>query len=376
MSFDKKYQQILETLDSILTSPRWEAEVKSFVDEYCITFIASDEESLLEHYKYYSDYCDLVDRKLQERLDEHGISKADFSEALTIFQQTSVERQKFSSLEQLFAAIDFLAFNIMCVNRNIEIESEASGEGKNKLLQCHSAPMRLKFGSEEDNIHEETRPTKIEHVRTESSLFKRSVERGLYFVDDITEPRTRICSENVGDNGDNCDMDVEEMSRDEVQVVECYQIPHNHKNGAETTVGSTIDPRTRICSESIGDNGEMDVEEISRDEVTSHQIPHNHKIDTETTAGSITKPRTCICSERVGDKGDDCEIDIEEMSRDEVQVVKSHQLPHSHNTGLETTIAVYSNYFQSVNSKKEENKVNRFSFSSSVSCIQHYFNFC
>lgn len=157
---EEKCLSILETLTSILDSPRWDAEVKSFIDEYCITFVGSDEENRLEHHTVYKDYRILVDEKLQERLNEHGISDADLSYALStrVLQQMDVEQERLQLLDQLLAVTDFSAFKLICIKRNITLESEAIGdksmshdaENDQEFESMKSKPMRLNFESEED----------------------------------------------------------------------------------------------------------------------------------------------------------------------------------------------------------------------------------
>lgn len=131
---------VMDALSSILNSPRWEAEVRSFIDEYCLTFVSfeQEEESLLDHHELFMKYQTLFDERLRERLDEHNISENDLSIALSNFcQMEHVEEERTRLLQQLLGVLDFSAFKLLCMNRNLALQGNHGGEIGDSLLPSY-----------------------------------------------------------------------------------------------------------------------------------------------------------------------------------------------------------------------------------------------
>ena len=63
----KNCDWIVDCVSSILVSPRWEAEVLSFIDENCIIF-DNEEENKLQFTNVHRDFIDLVDSVLKESI--------------------------------------------------------------------------------------------------------------------------------------------------------------------------------------------------------------------------------------------------------------------------------------------------------------------
>ena len=155
---------ILENLWSILTSPRWAAEVKSFVDEYCITFVDCGDENnnQVEHHALYKEFLSLVDEKLKERLGEINLFEEDLTAAFTTFENISSghesEGLRDNVLQQLLSYADFSEFKIMCIERNIALQSEiitdeASIHETQRLnIAIKRKPITLTFTPTKDNV--------------------------------------------------------------------------------------------------------------------------------------------------------------------------------------------------------------------------------
>lgn len=134
---------IAEYAATFLQSKRWEAEVGSFLDEHCISFVGDDDDSKIEHTRLHGEYADLVQRVLQQRFGEMGISRADTLAACGPSSPLLTTRPlKKATIEQLAAREDFAVFKGMMVRRNLELEAElrknlASEDipGKKEILQ-------------------------------------------------------------------------------------------------------------------------------------------------------------------------------------------------------------------------------------------------
>ena len=116
---------IAEYAATFLQSKRWEAEVGSFLDEHCISFVGFDDDSKIEHTRLHGEYADLVQRVLQQRFGEMGISRVDALAACGPSSQLMTTRPlKKATIEQLAAKEDFAVFKGMMVRRNLELEAE------------------------------------------------------------------------------------------------------------------------------------------------------------------------------------------------------------------------------------------------------------
>lgn len=111
--------QIVNNVAHIMNSPRWDAEVLSFVDEYCIYFTGVEENEL--HYSvYHEKFKEVVENVICDILKELSISEEQFCAAC-------ISHDKVSKvvLEQLLALDDFSTFKRLMVARNNQLEEEA-----------------------------------------------------------------------------------------------------------------------------------------------------------------------------------------------------------------------------------------------------------
>jgi hypothetical protein len=129
------YKWIIDCVASTLASPRWEAEVLSFIDEKCIIF-DNEEENQLQYTQIHQDFVVLVDAVLRERLLEFGINEKEFVNACLLYNEenklknekkgdNNVKKVDNNVIDQIYAMADFQGFKIMMLNRNIELQIEA-----------------------------------------------------------------------------------------------------------------------------------------------------------------------------------------------------------------------------------------------------------
>lgn len=124
---DNNIYYIIDSFASILVSPRWEAEVLSFVDEKCIVF-DSEEENKLLFTAVHKEFVDLVDEVLADRLSECGISEEQFDEACLKYNSRCKKSKKILDngvIDQIHAMADFQGFKTMMLKRNMELQIEA-----------------------------------------------------------------------------------------------------------------------------------------------------------------------------------------------------------------------------------------------------------
>jgi len=116
---------IAEYAATFLQSRAWDAEVGSFLDEHCIAFVGDDNDGKIEHTRLHGEYADLVQRVLQQRFSDMGISRADAVAACNPASSMLTTRPlKKATIEQLAAREDFAIFKGMMVRRNLELEAE------------------------------------------------------------------------------------------------------------------------------------------------------------------------------------------------------------------------------------------------------------
>ena len=148
---------ILDIVATILESPRWDAEVGSFIDCHCIIFDGAEENSS-EHHTRHNEFIELVDARLKERLLENGISEDDFSKACMLEMDSEQNILSNNVIDQLLAVADFNAFKLLMVERNVcfEMEALASLTGSKqdynraedeRFQAMRSKPMRLTFAN-------------------------------------------------------------------------------------------------------------------------------------------------------------------------------------------------------------------------------------
>jgi len=115
----KESHEILDDVARIMNSPRWDAEVLSFVEEYCIYFSGA-EENELHHSVYHEKFKEVVERVISDILQDCSISEEQFCVAVTSSDLISKV-----ILEQLLAFDDFPTFKRLMVARNHQLEEEA-----------------------------------------------------------------------------------------------------------------------------------------------------------------------------------------------------------------------------------------------------------
>jgi len=134
---------IAEYAATFLQSKQWDAEVGSFLDEHCISFVGDDNDANIEHTRLHGEYVDLVQRVLQQRFYDMGISKQDTAAACDPSSPfLTTHRLKKATIEQLAAREDFTLFKGMMVRRNNELESELhqnheKDKEKSETIQPH-----------------------------------------------------------------------------------------------------------------------------------------------------------------------------------------------------------------------------------------------
>ena len=127
MMNDSDIYYIIDCVASILASPRWEAEVLSFVDEKCIIF-DSEEENKLQFTDVHKEFVELVDAVLADRLIEFGINEEQFCEACLEYNKRCKKSTKILDngvVNQIHAMADFEGFKTMMLKRNMELQIEA-----------------------------------------------------------------------------------------------------------------------------------------------------------------------------------------------------------------------------------------------------------
>jgi hypothetical protein len=170
---DNEIYWIIDCVASILASPRWEAEVLSFVDENCIIF-DSEEENKLQFMTVHREFINLVDNVLRERLLEFGISEKEFSYACLKFSETCKKSNSTRTdnaqekeildrnvIDQIYAMADFQGFKNMMLKRNLELQIEAMEALKNINGCCKQVCKNFDFTQEEkaQEINESTSPS-------------------------------------------------------------------------------------------------------------------------------------------------------------------------------------------------------------------------
>ena len=112
---------IFEHVSAIFKSPAWEADVFGFIDENCLIFTA-EEENRFEYTTLHDDFTSLIERHLNSKLLDFGISEETFYEAcLSSRFNTDVNKNVY---EQLSAMDDFATFKKLMVRRNRALELE------------------------------------------------------------------------------------------------------------------------------------------------------------------------------------------------------------------------------------------------------------
>lgn len=124
-STSENRDDIAECAAAFLQSKQCDAVLGSFLDAHCILFVGDATDDQIEHTRLHGEYADLVQKVLQQRLSELGISKHDAAAACGPSSPfLATRRLKKATIEQLVAREDFSVFKGMMVRRNKELERE------------------------------------------------------------------------------------------------------------------------------------------------------------------------------------------------------------------------------------------------------------
>ena len=118
---ENEYEWLVEVIVQYLVSPIWKLNINSFMDENCIIFEDTEENSL-EHLKIHKEFIKMVDDMLQTFIDDIQVSQADFGKSVQIGVNIPDYKDHF---DQLFSVDSFLVFKKQMVRRNKELEIEA-----------------------------------------------------------------------------------------------------------------------------------------------------------------------------------------------------------------------------------------------------------
>lgn len=195
----KRYNWIIDCLDSILTSPRWEAEVLSYVDEKCIIFDDEDENQL-QYTTIHNEFIDLVDSVLRERLLEYNITEDELNEAClkynSLYKQSKKELDG-TVMNQIHAMADFRGFKTMMLKRNLELQIEALEALTDTNNNCNQIPGNLKF---EEGVILKDVLIDSDKVKNVSAIYLSSEETHDSIQQDMSQERKVLNQVRTEDN--------------------------------------------------------------------------------------------------------------------------------------------------------------------------------
>ncbi|CAI9623736.1 unnamed protein product [Staurois parvus] len=114
---------VLDSVLAFLKWPLWTGPLTDFIEQKCSVFDDDDEENKLSYTEIHNEYKELVEKLIQEHLNEMGISEEQFQEACTAPFAHSPEVK--SMLQPVFAIEDFVTFKEMMLQKNIELQLQA-----------------------------------------------------------------------------------------------------------------------------------------------------------------------------------------------------------------------------------------------------------
>jgi len=118
---ESEYEWLVEVCVQYLVSPIWKLNINSFMDENCIIFEDTEENSL-EHLKTHKEFVKMVDDLLSAFIEDIQVSQEDFGKAVLVGVNIPDYKEYF---DQLFSVDSFLVFKKQMVRRNKELEIEA-----------------------------------------------------------------------------------------------------------------------------------------------------------------------------------------------------------------------------------------------------------
>ncbi|XP_006004970.1 cilia- and flagella-associated protein 36 [Latimeria chalumnae] len=113
---------VVESIVGFLTGPVWTGPVTEFIEQKCTVF-DDDEENKLSYTEIHQQYKELVEKLLEDYLQEIGIQEEQFQRACTSpFAQSHTLQPIF---QPVLAAEDFEVFKTLMVQKNVELQLQA-----------------------------------------------------------------------------------------------------------------------------------------------------------------------------------------------------------------------------------------------------------
>ena len=144
---------ILDAMSSIIHSPRWDAEINSFLEENSLLF-NNEEENSHQHFQLHVDYIAIVNECLRERLAESGICEKEFLAACSFFQTVQDQKKndaRTNILDSLLAMGDYQAFKLLMLETNAKLEIEAL-----QALSSYDEMISIADIKEQKNVNKQT----------------------------------------------------------------------------------------------------------------------------------------------------------------------------------------------------------------------------
>uniref|UniRef100_A0A672R7Z9 Cilia- and flagella-associated protein 36 n=2 Tax=Sinocyclocheilus grahami TaxID=75366 RepID=A0A672R7Z9_SINGR len=112
---------VLESIAGYLSSPDWLIPLADFTENKCSVFDDEDENKLT-YTDIHQQYKQLVERLLQNHMQEVGISEQQFLHACSSFSKTKTLQAVF---QPVVATDDFQMFRSLMVQKNMELQLQA-----------------------------------------------------------------------------------------------------------------------------------------------------------------------------------------------------------------------------------------------------------
>mmetsp|Transcript_35540 Transcript_35540/g.43514 ORF Transcript_35540/g.43514 Transcript_35540/m.43514 type:complete len:513 (-) Transcript_35540:138-1676(-) len=230
---------IFDYIAATLNSSRWDAEVMSFVDEYCIIFDNDDENKFI-YTELHTEFKYLIEEVLTTLLAEVGIGEDEFYRACVLDRFSHDINKKV--FDQIMAVDDFLVFKEMMIRRNIELEMEAlramkSGDTADFFPESYNAAIVVVDNDKDEDIF----PKECLDVVEKDVNEKVSQEKCLN--EELNEPKKCdndvVCrygkeSDEKDDERENINMPKSKPDRD------CFDFPVNTQHVHDINVNEKL----------------------------------------------------------------------------------------------------------------------------------------
>ncbi|XP_040285640.1 cilia- and flagella-associated protein 36 isoform X4 [Bufo bufo] len=113
---------VLESVLAFLSCPAWTVPVSGFIERQCSVF-DDEEENKLSYTEIHNEYKILVEKLIQEHLNDMGISEEQFQQACLSPLANSPDVKMI--LQSVVAVEDFVVFKEMMLQKNIELQLQA-----------------------------------------------------------------------------------------------------------------------------------------------------------------------------------------------------------------------------------------------------------